>query len=508
MTSQLEIHLDETTYYSTLGLRSNASEKDIHKSYVKLARELHPDKSKSAVAAELFKLISHAHSVLMDKEKKAKYDRLLVSKGLLSHTIKDNYHRSHVQVDPATPAKEKPGGPQRPYEKQPYGFNTDSASPSKPKVPIFRSFNLKHYQRASFEHKEQEASTAQRKDDGIFTSRPSTPLNANKDKRAEIKRDENQERDEELINDRSKLHKVNPLEGSPNSQFANHDHRHYARTKHEAKAQGRRSLSPIKTVPTTSTGKSGMPEGWESLKTLLEKFKRQDVKTELRHGSPTNEKNDVQGQNEALGKIRRAKSQSIKLDDLSQSLPTEMNTFDMRHVSESIPAVKRAKLDFKISEEPHKVDVHKDTQNLAESLYVPVNKPLPRIYKTHHIPLDQYMISSKSLQWELPEMPNFKCNVLNQTEVEYCKELVKTFNERSYALKQKLLDTLRDRLTADKELHERLLKVENAANWVSSQDFDFEVVSMLGELQNRQRVVAQSFADLLKKFYALNEQNR
>ncbi|AQZ15571.1 JJJ2 (YJL162C) [Zygosaccharomyces parabailii] len=510
MASHLKIRLDETTYYSTLGLSSKASEKEIHKSYVKLARELHPDKSKSDVAAELFKLISHAHSVLMDKEKRVKYDQLLLSKGLLHHSIKETYHRFDLRVEPVTPAKERSARRQRPYEKQPYGFNTDTKSPPKGKVPIFSSFNLKSYQRESFEHKEQ-TSSSQRRDDGIFTPRPSTPLNAGKDEKAEGKREEDQEEEEELNNSRSKLHKVNfssTFEDISSSPFIDRDRRHYARTKHEAKKQGRRSTSPIKTVPTTSTNKTGTHEGWESLKSLLEKFRRQDAKQESRTTEGPSSKANESELDISAEKIRRAESQSIKLDDLGQSLPTEKNTFDMSHVSESIPAVKRAKLDIKISEEVPKVDSYKDTQNVAESLYVPVNKPLPRIYKTHHIPLDQYMINSKSLQCELPEMPNFQCNVMNKAEVEYCKELVMIFNEQSNAIKQNLLATLSDRLKADEELHEKLVKVENTANWVSSKDFDFELVARLSELQNRQRVVAQSFADLLKTVYTINEQHR
>ncbi|GAV56236.1 hypothetical protein ZYGR_0BB00130 [Zygosaccharomyces rouxii] len=504
MTSPLKIQLDETTYYSTLGLGTNASDREIHKSYVKLARELHPDKSKSDGAAELFKLISHAHSVLMDKEKKDAYDKILISKGLLNHYPGKDYHRFEGPVVSEAADRLKPTKPQRPYEKQPYGFNTHSTSPPKTKVPIFQSFNLKNYQTKSYQNRDTPNTTVPPKGSGIFDSRPTTPINSDQDNKTRGSTSQKNEEEEEEANDRSKIHKTNPFENLQNSPFANHDQRHYARTKHETRSQERRSTSPMKTAP-TSAAKS---ENWDSLKHLLEKFKEQDSRPQVPQRFQSSKKDVTQDEQKQSDRIRKADSQSIHLDDLSQSLPRENNLFDMRNVSNSIPAVKRTKLDMRVPDEPPKEEHKKDTQNIAESLFVPVNRPLPRIYKTDHIPLDQYMINSKSLQWRLPEMPSFQCNILNQSEVEYCKDLVKSFNEESNALKEQLLQTLQERLDADKLLNERLVKVENTANWVSSKDFDLEVVNKLGELQSRQRVVAQSFANLLKSAYASDQRNR
>ncbi|GCE97042.1 hypothetical protein ZYGM_002486 [Zygosaccharomyces mellis] len=504
MSPPLNIQLDETTYYSTLGLGTDASEKEIHKSYVKLARELHPDKSKSETAAELFKLISHAHSVLMDKEKKSTYDKSLISKGLLNHSPRRDYHRFEGPTVLKTTDKNKPTKPQRPYEKQPYGFNTNSSLSPKTRVPIFQTFNLKNYQNKSYQNKSTPNTTSPPKGNDIFNPRPTTPLTSDKDHKAHSNINEIYEKEaEEETKGRSKIPRVNPFENLQYSPFSSHDQRHYARTKHEVRNQEKRSTSPIKTTPTITTNS----ENWNSLKHLLEKFKQRDPKSEVSPKFQAPKKEEIQ-EGAKSDKIRKADSQSIHLDDLSQSLPRENNLFDMRNVSNSIPAVKRTKLDIRIPDEPPKEEHEKDIQNIAESLFVPVNKPLPRIYKTDHIPLDQYMINAKSLQWQLPEIPNFQCNILNHSEIEYCKELVKTFNEESNSLKELLLQTLRDRLSAEKILNERLIKVENTVNWASSKDFDFEVVSKLGELQNRQRVVAQSFANLLKIAYASDQMNR
>lgn len=86
MTMPSEVsQLDETTYYSTLGLLSNASSSEIRKAYMLLAKELHPDKSKSSRSEDLFKVVSHAHSVLMDPIQKLEYDMELKEAGLFAY---------------------------------------------------------------------------------------------------------------------------------------------------------------------------------------------------------------------------------------------------------------------------------------------------------------------------------------------------------------------------------------------------------------------------------------
>lgn len=63
-------------YYEVLGVKRNASEKDIRQAYRKLARTSHPDLNPNDAAAEArFKEISEAHETLSDKEKREKYDR-------------------------------------------------------------------------------------------------------------------------------------------------------------------------------------------------------------------------------------------------------------------------------------------------------------------------------------------------------------------------------------------------------------------------------------------------
>ncbi len=63
-------------YYEVLGVKRDASEKEIRQAYRRLARQYHPDVSPNDKKAEkAFKEISEAYEVLSDKEKRQKYDR-------------------------------------------------------------------------------------------------------------------------------------------------------------------------------------------------------------------------------------------------------------------------------------------------------------------------------------------------------------------------------------------------------------------------------------------------
>jgi molecular chaperone DnaJ len=63
-------------YYELLGIKKNATEKEIKQAYRRLARKYHPDVNPGDKSAEAkFKEINTAYEVLADKEKRAKYDR-------------------------------------------------------------------------------------------------------------------------------------------------------------------------------------------------------------------------------------------------------------------------------------------------------------------------------------------------------------------------------------------------------------------------------------------------
>jgi DnaJ-class molecular chaperone len=68
--------MDFKDYYQTLGVKRDASEKEIHSAFRKLARKHHPDVNKDDKGAEArFKEVNEAHEVLGDPEKRKMYDQ-------------------------------------------------------------------------------------------------------------------------------------------------------------------------------------------------------------------------------------------------------------------------------------------------------------------------------------------------------------------------------------------------------------------------------------------------
>ena len=62
-------------YYEVIGVSRGASEEEIRKSFRKKALDYHPDRNKSPGAEAKFKEVNKAYQILIDPEKRARYDR-------------------------------------------------------------------------------------------------------------------------------------------------------------------------------------------------------------------------------------------------------------------------------------------------------------------------------------------------------------------------------------------------------------------------------------------------
>ena len=83
-------------YYEILGVKKNASEDEIRKSYKKLAIKFHPDKNKSKHSSDAFKKVSHSFTVLSNKEKKANYDKYGTEDEVVDKSHAGQFYRDDV----------------------------------------------------------------------------------------------------------------------------------------------------------------------------------------------------------------------------------------------------------------------------------------------------------------------------------------------------------------------------------------------------------------------------
>ncbi|MEE2675672.1 MAG: DnaJ domain-containing protein, partial [Planctomycetota bacterium] len=65
-----------TDYYNTLGIKRNASDKEIQKAYRDLARKYHPDMNPDDDSAKSkFQEVQQAYDVLSDEQKRSQYNQ-------------------------------------------------------------------------------------------------------------------------------------------------------------------------------------------------------------------------------------------------------------------------------------------------------------------------------------------------------------------------------------------------------------------------------------------------
>ena len=102
-------------YYSILGVEKNATSQEIRSAYRKLALKYHPDVNSSADANEKFLKINRAYQVLIDPNKRRRYDMRLSNKASVAYR---QWYRQYYEEVRRERAREKYRRKQAYYVKQ------------------------------------------------------------------------------------------------------------------------------------------------------------------------------------------------------------------------------------------------------------------------------------------------------------------------------------------------------------------------------------------------------
>src|SRR5918996_1948752 len=101
-------------YYDVLGIPHDATEDEIKRAYRRLAREYHPDANPdNPDAAEEFKLVAEAYSVLSDPARRRDYDLFGTSRVPTGGFDPFDIFTSFFGSDPFGSSGWRGGGPQR-----------------------------------------------------------------------------------------------------------------------------------------------------------------------------------------------------------------------------------------------------------------------------------------------------------------------------------------------------------------------------------------------------------
>ena len=97
--------MEKRDYYEVLGVSKDDNEEEVKKAYRKIALKVHPDKNPAPQAAEAFKKVSAAFSVLSDSQKRAHYDTFgqdseHPSAGDDQATARQRYYRANYENSP------------------------------------------------------------------------------------------------------------------------------------------------------------------------------------------------------------------------------------------------------------------------------------------------------------------------------------------------------------------------------------------------------------------------
>lgn len=503
--------LDETTWYSVLGLTSQASDVEIRKSYMRLAKRLHPDKSKTEGTAELFKIVVNAHSTLTDSEKRRQYDNELRRKHLYEYNIpKAASHKSKSGGNKPNVRKSKP------YGEQPYGFGSasnkskDGKTSNKSSVPIFQSFNLKTYQRKHNHKQEMETEQQNYRQSAFRAPEENTETNNTGNQEEETStttphtfpdvemesartktapqpthRRQPSHLEEEDATENTKRSKVaaETTKTAGSKVHLYHDFRRAARHKAGLRDQVHRSVSPVKT-PEIKRMDPTLKDSFTSGINVVINQMYENIQKTSREASPTDTDSEMV---DAASPPKRAPeemgtSESIPLDDVYQE-----GSFDMKDIDDTLDSIRLTK----------KTRLPTSDQAQTENLHEPVNYTLPRVYKRESLSsADNFGMDGplEEMDVTIPQPPILPLGIgqsLGAYELELLRNETAVFCERCNSVKAQLLRKYSSRVRYDQEHSSQLFKVENFAALNEGNRINTSIMNKIREVEEIQQVAIQ-----------------
>lgn len=108
------------------------------------------------------------------------------------------------------------------------------------------------------------------------------------------------------------------------------------------------------------------------------------------------------------------------------------------------------------------------------------------------IPLEKYGISSRSLSIQIPEIPDFTA----MTDLKFLNASVQLFNLQCNKIKEELFQASLQRLRADTQFSGTVLEKQNILTWKTCLEFDKSLMDKLNILQERQMHVVDFFSKI------------
>ncbi|KAK3238748.1 hypothetical protein CYMTET_51264, partial [Cymbomonas tetramitiformis] len=92
------MYCEDDNCYDLLGVKADATDKEIKKAYRKLSLQYHPDKNSEPGALEIFKKFANAYEMVGNEERRKEYDYALEHPEMMLYN-RYRYYRAEVQTD-------------------------------------------------------------------------------------------------------------------------------------------------------------------------------------------------------------------------------------------------------------------------------------------------------------------------------------------------------------------------------------------------------------------------